>query len=311
MKVKSYRVVLVMVLLMVALMSTGCFGTIVKVAVDTAEMGVIKSDGVTIDELVGAGRYSDSALHASIHTFPLDAYTTDWNDPSLLTGDKQPIGLVLQITYKRTSDPALIKELWPTYSHLFTNDDALREMVLSKVPEAAKTVTVSQTLDEMLGIRDGEVDMSVGRDKLKTGIEEILAPRLLKFGCVLVEVNITDIAPSEGYLALLEEKAQTQIQLELSTARTGQLAEQLKQEVAQTNIDVEIASRENKVAQEQAKVYETSEAMFRLRELELTAQAIGDNDKIFFVPEGSNITMLLTGDNSSQGNTSFLPLPQE
>ena len=69
--------------------------------------------------------------------------------------------------------------------------------------------------------------------------------------------------------------------------------EQLEQEKAQTEIDLEKARRANLVAEEEAKVYQESEEAYHLKRLELLKDMLDESDKVYFIPEGADITLFL------------------
>ena len=164
----------------------------------------------------------------------------------------------------------------------------MMSMVQSRVPEAAKEMTVRDTLEGMLGIAEG----SAGRNGAQEFLFSELKGELLEFGVVLDNVTIDTITASDEYVSRLQEKANAQLQVEVSQQLTKQKQEELNQEKAQTEIDLEIARRNNLVSQENAKVFEESPEYLELKKLEALAGIIGDNDKLLFVPNGADITLL-------------------
>jgi hypothetical protein len=72
------------------------------------------------------------------------------------------------------------------------------------------------------------------------------------------------------------------------------LTEQLAQEQAQTEIDLEKARRENLVNAEMAKAYQESPELLQMRLMELTVGMLGEGDTVIYVPEGASITNVLT-----------------
>lgn len=281
-------------LLVMSVFMTGCFGVIVKRPISENEIGVIFENGAEIDRVVTAGRYSSMSLHAKMEVIDCSSRDLDWEDPDLWTSDKQSLQFKMTITYKRTNDPARVEELWSTYRNVFMSDGVLQSMVNSRIGESAKEVTVSHTLDGMLG-----VDVSDGgRNQLAQEFFDALYPELHEIGVELLNVTIKDISPSDSYRENLEAKADSRIKTELAQQETLRLEEQLKQEQAQTEIDLEIARRDNLVAEELAKVYELSPEAYEIARLEAIAKIFGDNDKIFFVQPGIDLTLLFTESNS-------------
>jgi len=70
---------------------------------------------------------------------------------------------------------------------------------------------------------------------------------------------------------------------------------QVNQERAETDIEIEKARRVNLVAEEKAKVYEQSDRAYELERLRLLQGVIGSTDKVYFVPEGADLTLILGG----------------
>jgi len=103
----------------------------------------------------------------------------------------------------------------------------------------------------------------------------------------------------------LEEKAAAQIAVEVARERTLELEEKLNQEKAQTEIELELARRQNQVNAEMAQSYRASPEVYELERLRLLAGIIGENDKIVIVPEGSDLN-LFTSDVMGGGT---VPLP--
>jgi molybdopterin converting factor small subunit len=100
------------------------------------------------------------------------------------------------------------------------------------------------------------------------------------------------------YQAKLQEKSTAAIEIELAEQKAKQLEKQLEQEKAQTEIDLEKARRASLVAEEEARVFEQSVEAYELKRLELMKDLLGNGDKVYFIPEGADITLFLGGDSS-------------
>lgn len=270
-------------------MLSGCY---VNARVESYQVGLKMPDGVKIEEVVGPGLHTDRGWRAELITISASNITTAWNDPSLVTRDKQPIGLVMNITFARKRDSESIVNLYNRYNNEAINDEALKNLVLSKVPGVAKTITTRYTLDQMLGIAEGNAE--VGRETLAQEVHDLLQADLDKIFVELAAVEIADIVVSEKFLEALNTKAQAQINMEVAAQETKLLTEQLAQEKAATEIELEKARRENLVNSEMAKAYEESPQLLQLRMLELTAQMLDEGDTVIYVPEGTSITSVLT-----------------
>jgi len=289
---------------LMALLIFSAVGCIWKRPVETNEVAIFSKDGVSTTSVVGAGRYTDGAWRSELHVLDASAKTVIWNDPSLLTGDSQPIGIDISVSFRRPKSdcPDCVERMWDTYRTEAKDDDALKALVLLRLPEAVKSVTPQHTLQDMTGISDdGDQDLAaaaVARQKTSEEMEAALQRELDDTGVMVLNLAINDIAPDEVYVEMLREKARADAALDLSKARTLQLAEQKIQEAAQTEIDIEIARRDNLVAEEEAKVYAQSEEAFELQRLRLLADVIGPADKIYFVPEGADMTLILGQSNA-------------
>ena len=280
------RFVLLSVLLVLVL--TGCY---LPGIVDSSEVGLKITSG-KVEEILGPGRYTDAGWYTSLATVDTSAKTTDWKDPDLVTRDKQPIGLTISVTYARNRDHESIKNVWVQYNMEARDDNALATQVLKRVPGAAKDLTTRYSLDEMLGITDD----APGRAVVTQALFDALEPELEEVGISLLNVTIGDIAPSEQYLNLLEEKANAQASTEVARELTKQLEEQLRQEEAQTKIELEKARRQNEVNSELAKTYEKSPEYFELEKLRLMQGVLGANDKLIFIQPGTDLSLLFSSD---------------
>lgn len=278
---------LLVVVLVVSL--SGCYW---MREVETSEVGLRMQDGVTIDSVVSSGRYSSKLLqfYANMENIDVSAKTLEWSDPDLVTKDKQPIGLQVGVTYARMRDTESITNMWNLYRGEAQNDELLKQQVLNRIPRIAKAVTAEYTLDQMLGVSEEE---GFGREVVTQALFELLETELKEVYIQLLDVGINNISPSEEFLKLLEAKANAQVAVEVARSETAKLQEQLKQEQAQTNIELEKARRNNLVNEELAKVYEQNPQYYELERLRLFKDVVGPNDKFWFIPEGSDITLFL------------------
>jgi regulator of protease activity HflC (stomatin/prohibitin superfamily) len=151
----------------------------------------------------------------------------------------------------------------------------------------------------MLGVEGAVVEgvevAEPGRERVTEDMFRMLSPQLEECGIQLLDIRISNIAPDPQYLEKLQEKARANVEREVAMQRTAQLQEQLKQEKAQTEISLEIARRENQVNEELARVYEKSPQYFELERLARLSDIIGGSDKIYFVPQGTDLTLILGG----------------
>lgn len=177
--------------------------------------------------------------------------------------------------------------MWREYNAAAKKDKELEDLVLSRIPRVVKQVSTTMTLDEMLGIADSEKN----RATMQAEMETLLAAELETCGVVLIDFGVSDIGVDPVYQEKLQEKSTAAIEIELAQQRKEQLETQLEQEKAQTEIDLEKARRANLVAEEEAKVYQESKEAYELKRLELMNKMLKETDKVYFIPEGSDITL--------------------
>jgi len=277
-------------LVVLAMLMLASFGCVYRMKIDESEAGIIMADGVSVSSVVGVGRHTNMAWLATGVQIDCSAKTLEWVDPSVVTKDKQEVGYTVGVTYRRKNDHDSVMLMWTTYRSEAQNDDALKAQVENRMGRVVKNISTQFSLDEQLGV--GETR----RASVEVIFEEQLGAELAEIGVELLDVGINDIAVSESFKARLAEKANAAAQAEIAKQRTLELKEKLIQETAQTEIGVEIARRERLVEEEKAKVFEVSDRAFELAKIEAMAGMYGKNDKLIFVPPGSDISLLMSGD---------------
>lgn len=275
------RKLLLLTILAMCVLTSGCY---INKDVGQHQVGVQMADGVSISKIVAPGRYSDWGWFADMQRVDVSAKTLIWDDPDLVTRDKQPIGFSVAVTYARERDSESVESMWTDYYAEAINDEALDNLVRSRIPRVAKAVTTKYTLDEMLA----------DRHQIQSDLNELLSEELADANIRLLDVGINNIAPSEKYLEALEDKAAAQIAVEVAREKTKELEEKLNQEKAQTEIELERARRQNEVNEELAKTYAISSQVYELERLRLLRDVIGDNDKLVIVPDGAGLNLFLT-----------------
>lgn len=281
---------------------SGCY---FQSKVSGQEIGLKMDNGVSVTEVVGAGRYTKFSPYASLKKIDISTKTIDWVDDDTWTKDKQRITFGCSVSYARSSASDEIEAMWKTYNREAQDDEALKALVLSRLPRVAKQVSTTYTLDQMLGIDESS---SKNRDTFQSEIIEELRIVLAESHVTLIDLGINNIGVDPAYSAKMTEKSTAAIEVELAKEKTKQLQEQVKQEEAQTEVAMEIARRNNLVAEEEAKVYSLSPEAYELRRLELLQGVIGETDKIYFIPEGADISLWLAGDNTAPRATGNLPV---
>lgn len=284
---KNFRSVILLVLL-TALLFSGCYW---RKSVQTSQVGIELRDGVTVSSIRSSGRYTDMGYYADMVLIDVSNITTEWVDASLVTKDKQPIGLTLALTFSRNRNSDAIEKMFNEFRAESESNESLIVLVHSRVPSVAKAITTKYTLDQMLGIAEGED--AVGRAQVEADLEELLSAELDKIGVVLQKAAIADIGVEQAFLDSLSEKAQATIRQEIAQVETITLQEELLQEQAQTQINLELASRENQVNEVIAEAFENSPELFELEKLRLLAAILGDNDLVIYIPEGTDIVSVV------------------
>lgn len=284
---------LLILLIVVALFSTtGCY---YNKKIGSNEVGLKMDDGVTISEVVGSGRYTNLGWYAGITPIDTSSKTAIWEDNDVWTSDKQVVGFTASITYARNSDEESVRKMWKEYNAAANDNVELSKLISSRIPRIVKQVSTQMTLDEMLGIADSDKN----RTTMQMEIEELLSAELDSCGVKLIDFGVNNISVDPEYQAKMQEKSTAAIEIELAEQRAEQLSKQLDQEKAQTEIDLEKARRQNLVAEENAKVYEVSEEAYELEKLRIMKEMLKETDKVYFIPEGSDISMFFNNGNTN------------
>lgn len=283
---RSKSVLSLTLLLLLALLLGGCYR---NAEITESEVGLAMSNGISIDAdgVKFTGRYTDMSWYANIVEIDTSAKTITWSDPDLVTEDKQEIGVIVGVTFRRTRDAEELRKLWTTYPAEAQSDEALQAQVENRMARSMKDVTSKYSLDEMLGTASGsDTDRSV---VTQTAFDKVQA-ELATFGVELIDLGINNINPSESYRASLEAKAAASIAVEVSQKETIALQEKLKQEQAQTQIALEQAKRNNEVAMIEAQLLTQSPEAFELEKIKAMADIFGEKSVIYFMQPGTDIS---------------------
>lgn len=267
-KFKSLFIILIALIASMSL--SGCYW---NQTVENTNVGLRMPDGVTIAEIVPAGRYTDWGTYSSMVEMDITNKTINWEDKDLVTKDKQPIGVALSLTYSRKQDSESAKKFFMRYRSEAVDDGALQKLVVSRIPEVAKSISAKYTIDQMLGIAP-----DTSREQVAAEIKNLLKSKLDEIQIDLVSVQLNNISPSESYRTMLEEKAKSQLAVELAKQQTITLNEQLKQVEAQNQINLSKAKNANEVAAESAKAL-SDPRLYRLKQLEALKDIFGNNTK--------------------------------
>lgn len=286
---KRFALVLVLALSMVLFCS--CY---YNAEIESNEVGIKMDDGVSVTEVVGAGRYTSFDWYADIVSMDVSTKKIVLLIEDVSTSDKQTVAVEVLAEVARKSDEASVRNLWKNYNAVAKKDEQLTALVQDLLRSPVNKVSTQMTVDEMLGVAESDKT----RATMENDIFTLLSPLLETRGIALNAFQVMNISVDPQYQAKLQEKSTAAIEIELAEQKAKQLEKQLEQEQAQTEIDLEKARRANLVAEEQAKVYEQSKEAYELKRLELMKDMLGESDKVYFIPEGADITLFLGSDGS-------------
>jgi hypothetical protein len=282
-----------LLLVVLSLMLSGCYW---QQSIDPSQVGVKLDDGISISGIVGPGRYSAGGWYSSMREVDISVKTTEWEDPDLVTSDKQPIGLKLALSYHRNPSDACVKQMYETYNSELFDNARLDTLVKSRVPNSAKDNTAKMTLDQML----------FGREAFALALTQSVDIEMAKICVILDTVQVANIGADPGYMEKLKQKAQVIQDREIAVESVKTAEENLKKTKAETEIQLELARRQNAMNQELAKTYELNENYFKLEQLKLIREIVaagGGSTKWVFVPEDSNLSFI------DSGGTDIVPVP--
>lgn len=280
------RITLAVLLVLATLFCCSCY---YNAEIESSEVGVLMDDGVSVTDVVGAGRYSKMKWYADIEAMDISTKKIVLEIEDVSTSDKQTVGVEVMAEVARKNDEESVRNLWKNYNAVAKKDEQLTALVQDLLRSPVNKVSTQMTVDEMLGVAESDKT----RATMENDIFALLSPLLESRGIALNAFQVMNISVDPQYQAKLQEKSTAAIEIELAEQKAKQLEKQLEQEQAQTEIDLEKARRANLVAEEEAKVYETSKEAYELKRLELMKNMLGDSDKVYFIPEGADITLFL------------------
>lgn len=281
------RIALALVLMVMCCSLCSCY---FNKTVESSEVGVKMDDGVQISDVVGAGRYTDLDWYADLTTIDISAKQVKLVIEDVSTSDKQTVSVEILAEVARMSDAESVRIIWENYNAVAKKDEQLIALVQDLMRSPVNKVSTTMTVDEMLGVDENSEKT---RATMEQDIANLLRPVLESRGIALNTLNVMNVGVDPQYQAKLQEKSTAAIEIELAEQKAKQLEKQLEQEKAQTEIDLEKARRANLVAEEEAKVYEQSAEAYELKRLELMKDMLDESDKIYFIPEGADITLFL------------------
>lgn len=288
-------------------MTSGCYW---NDEVATNQVGV-QLDENKIQNVVGAGVYTDMGFWADLKTMDVDTLTFSVEDPEVLTQDNQAVGVKITIQARRKSDAESVKNIFTNWSSLTVNEN-LVNTISATAREGIKNGTRGYTLTSLLDDRNG----------LAQAIRTALEDDVIKYSVEIINVTVENIAISESYGAILSEtaniKAQTDQELRRQSLINQQAANdilaqeqrvrvaeaQLLAEQAETDVQVEIAQRAGEVTAASNQVYADNLQAYELKRLELLKELFSDRT-VYFIPQGTDLTTFF-----NTTTNPIIPIPQ-
>jgi hypothetical protein len=283
---------------LIVLSFSGCY---LNSIINAEQMGIQLKDG-SVSAVVPAGRYT-GGFWEELKAIDVSNKLVPWTD-SVWTSDQQSINISVNVTVARPRDTVKLQHLYENFNSVAIDDAELTKTVLAKIPDAVKSIVPTMTLAQLAGIGGGDTEKN--RQVLTDSIFATLFASLDKLDIVLVDISVTSITADESYSALLQEKANASLQVDVAEeqgrvkqaeaqaqARVAEeqvklLEQQLLQEKAQTEIELEKARRAQSVAAEAAKTYEQSDEAYQIALLEAYAKVF-NNKTVYFIPNESQL----------------------
>lgn len=283
-----------MIFLVLAFFSTGCYW---NDEVATNQVGVQLNEN-KIENVVGAGVYTDMGFYAELKTMDVDTLTFSVEDPEVLTKDNQPVGVKITIQARRKSDDEAVKNFFTNWSSLTVNENLINT-ISATAREGIKNGTRGYTLTDLLNDRNGLAD----------AIRKALEGDVEKYSVEIINVTVENITISESYGDILEQTANLNAQVDQEKRRQDLINQQalndvleqeqrvkvadaqLLAEQAETSVQVEIAERAGEVTAASNQVYADNLQAYELERLRLLKEVFGDKT-VYFLPADTNLTTL-------------------
>lgn len=287
------------VLLILSTLLSACY---INKEIKANEVGIQMKAG-EIKGCVGPGVHTDLGWFADLERLSSSTVKLTVADPEVATQDNQLVGVEITIQARRMTDCESARNIYTNWNSIIS-DQGLIETIDATAREGIKVGTRDFTLTELLDDRNG----------LAEKISSALVEDAGKYSVSIVNVIVNNIAIDPTYAEQLKEKAllTAQIETELrrqdlikQTAsnnileqerRSAVLKEQLIAEQAETSVQLEIASRAGKKIAAENSVYLTNERAYNLEQLRLVKSIFGDKSTVYFIPEGTDLTMLWSPD---------------
>jgi regulator of protease activity HflC (stomatin/prohibitin superfamily) len=294
---KYGKVLITFIIALMALFSlSGCF-LMEEVRIDESAI-IVEGENKSLS-CVGPGIHTSWGWWDDLVHIPTKTVTFQVEDKEVMTSTNQAVGVLITIQARRSSECDELKTLITKFPTLM-EDKQLVVVVSAVAREGMKNGVRGFTLDGLLDDRNG----------LAKSIAEQIREDTGKFGIKLENVTIENIELDPAYVKELKDKAtitaQTSKELERQKlikqtsendilTRQQQVKineEQLKVEKSTTAVQIEIAEREGKKITVSNEVYKLNPSAYELKKLELLKGVLGDKSTLYFVPVGTDLTML-------------------
>ncbi len=214
------------------------------VRVEQQEVGVRFRSG-RIYEIVGPGVYSDVALYARLEKVSSEGVPFAFEDPEVITLDRQRVGLKVSgdVFRPNIGQTDKLRELWPTYRQLYLSDTALLERIQNLTLQAMKSCVGDRTFNDNV--------IGSARDELRVCIDTQLSELAASYGLDVKNVAVPNIILSPEVQASLDAITKSRLDTELAQqdaikAKEQAAADQAREEGA---IRVELARQQEEVRQ--------------------------------------------------------------
>lgn len=263
------------------------------------------NDGGQLGECVGPGIYTNLGAFVELVQVNLDTFAFEVSDPEVATIDNQLVSVTVSLQVRRDADSCeAIKGMLKNYPAIKDDNNAVINLLTPLIAEGMKNGVRGFKLDGLLSDRNG----------LSEAIRQSVQQDASKYYLNIVGVQVKNVGLAPDYVAKLQETANLTAQRELKikeqevlkqTALNAQfeqeqraitLAKQLEAEKKQTDIEVEVATREGKKTAASQQVYSANPQAFELEKLRLMQKIFGDKT-IYFLPQGTNLSLLLGTNN--------------
>lgn len=300
---------LIFVVLVVALTATGCY---INDDVQTHQVG-IQLNRNAIVTVVSSGVYTNMGWFADLKVMDINTLTFSVDDPEVLTSDNQAVAVKITIQARRKADNDSVRNIFTNWSTLVDND-VLVATISATAREGIKIGTRTFTTTQLLDDRNG----------LALAIAEKLKEDTAKYSVDVINVTVENIAFDPKFTDVLNEKALLRVETEKELQRQQLIKQQASNDVlkaseqtlvikgqiiqakAQTELEVNVASREGQKIAELNKIYETNQYAFELEKLRLLEKILGDKS-VFYIPENTSIYQFV-GNLTNTLPTSTVPL---